>query len=159
VAIDRAQRVRSQAGYSVVELLTAVAIFGVLAAAGLPHLDTRREAIQGATQQVVADYRWTRARAITGGVHFAVRWTDRSTYQVERLRETDRGTWEIDDVVKQVALPPSMIRWGWPDSVEFDTRGMMISSPYATWQSIWDTQFDTLRLLTVWPSGQTQEYD
>ena len=150
---------RSRAGYSAVELLTSVAIFGVLAAAGLPHIDTRREAIQDATQQLIADYRWTRARAITGGVHYAVHWTGRSTYQVERLQQSENGTWELQDVVKQVAMPATIIRWGWPDSVEFDTRGMMISTNYTSWQALWDTQFESFRLLQVWPSGQAHEYD
>lgn len=150
---------RSRAGYSVVELLTAVAIFGIVAAAGLPHLDPRREDIQGVTQQVIADYRWARARAITSGAHFAIHWTGRSAYQIERLQQTGDGDWTLREIVKQVDLPPTIIRWGWPDTAEFNTRGMMVTSDYATWQAIWDTQFETVRLLTVWPSGQTHEYD
>jgi len=151
--------VRSRAGYSVVELLTAVAIFGILAAAGLPHLDPRREDIQATTQELIADYRWTRARAVTSGTHFAVHWTGRRAYQIERLKQTGDGGWELEEVVKRVELPATMIRWGWPDTAEFNTRGMMVSSDYAIWQAIWDAQFETIRLLTVWPSGQTHEYD
>ena len=142
-----------------VELLTAVGIFGALAAAGLPHVDTHRQDLRTATAQVVADFRWTRVRAITSGAHFAIQWTGDSAYQVQRMKQAEDGTWDVDAVVKEVALPAGVVRWGWPDSVEFNTRGMMISSDYAAWQSLWDMGFGTGRMVTIWPSGQTHESD
>ena len=155
---ERTHHLRSRAGYSLIELLTAVAIFAILAAAGLPHLDTRRMDIANTTEQVIADYRWARSRAITSGVHFALAWTAENTYEVRRLKLVGT-TWSVDTVVKTVTLPATVTRWGWPDNVEFNTRGMMISADSAQFQGLWDTKFSSYRLISIWPSGQVNEYN
>jgi len=155
---ERAHHLHSQAGYTLIELLTAVAIFAILAAAGLPHLDTRRTDIASATEQVISDYRWTRSRAITGGAHYALAWTAENTYEVRRLKLVGT-TWTLDTVVKTGTLPATVIRWGWPDTVEFNTRGMMISTDTTTFQGLWDNQFSSYRMISLWPSGQVNEYD
>lgn len=155
---QRAQRLRSRAGYSLIELLTAVSIFGVLAVAGLPHVDTHRVDLQTATEQVITDYRWTRTRAITSGVHYALTWTSDTNYQVQKLKQVGTN-WTLDQVVKTVTLPSSVSHWGWPDMIEFNTRGMMISTTSATWHGVYDYQHSSWRLIAIWPSGQTNEYD
>jgi Tfp pilus assembly protein FimT len=157
MASERIQRLHSQGGYTLVDLLTTVAIFAAVAAAGLPHIDTRRQNIQDATSQVIGDYRWARARAITSGVHFALEWTSDASYDVQRLKQVGT-TWELDEVVKTVALPPTVNRSGWPDFVEFNTRGMMISSETMEQQRLSDAEFGTERMIAVWPSGQVTEY-
>lgn len=149
---------RKQAGYTLIELLVGVAIFGVLAAAGLPHIDTRRQDIQTASKQVIADYRWTRTRAITSGTHFAVNWTSNQTYEVQRMKQAVDGTWSVDTVVKRVELPEHIATsWFWPTTHEFNTRGMMISTTYTMWQLLWDSKFSAYHMLSVWPSGQVYE--
>jgi prepilin-type N-terminal cleavage/methylation domain-containing protein len=153
-----AQRLRSRRGYTLVELLVAVAIFGVLAAAGLPHIDTRRQNIQTATKSVIGDYRWARTRAITSGVHFAIKWTNSTTYKVVRMKETAPGVWADDVTVKTVSLPTNIAAyWTSPATQEFNTRGMMISTTYAIWQMLYDNQFGGYHLFSVWPSGQIYE--
>ena len=144
-------------GYSLIELLVAVGIFGVLAAAGLPHLDTRRQDIQSATKQVIADYRWARTRAITSGAHFAIEWTSSNSYEVQRMKEVS-GNWAIDEVVKTVTLPSHINTvWYWPTTQEFNTRGMMITTTYPLWQLLWDSNYYGWHTLSVWPSGQIYE--
>jgi prepilin-type N-terminal cleavage/methylation domain-containing protein len=155
---EQAQRLRSRAGYSLIELLTAVAIFGVLAAAGLPHIDTTRQDIQSATKQVIADYRWARTRAITSGVHFNVTWTDTNAYQVERMKQVGT-TWSTDTVVKRVTLPASISRYAAQANVEFNTRGMMVSPNYNMFEMLWDGKFSTYRMVALWPSGQVNAYE
>lgn len=158
---EPAQRVRSRSGYSLIELLTAVAIFGILAAAGLPHVDMRRQDINTSTKQVIADYRWARTRAITSGAHFALKWTGTGAYEVDRMKQAPDGTWSVDTAVKQISLPSTIIRTGWPDSVEFNTRGMMVSSNTIVTQSLWDgvSGYATSRVVAIWPSGQTSVYE
>lgn len=151
------QHLRHQSGYTLIELLVGVAIFGVLAAAGLPHIDTRRQDLQTATKQVIADYRWTRTRAITSGTHFAVNWMTTKRYEVQRMKQAADGTWSVDTVVKSVDLPDHIVSWSWPKTHEFNTRGMMISSAYEIQQQFWDSTYYGYHRLSVWPSGQVYE--
>lgn len=155
---QRSQRLRNSSGRTLIELLTAVGMFGILAAAGLPHVDTRRQNLANATKQVTADFRWARTRAITGGVHFMVQWTDGQNYTVQRLKLSGTS-WVLDRVVKTVTLPTTITRSGTPDSLEFNTRGMMVSATTVTWYTINDSKFGGTRTIGVWPSGQADEYD
>jgi prepilin-type N-terminal cleavage/methylation domain-containing protein len=153
-----AQRLGHQGGYSLIELLVGVAIFGLLAAIGLPHLDTRRQDIQTTTKQVIADYRWARTRAITSGDHFAVEWVTSGRYEIQRMKQQVNGSWAVDAVVKEVTLPANISTvWYWPQTHEFNTRGMMISSNYALWQLLWDDKYYGWHMISVWPSGQVYE--
>lgn len=150
--------VRNRAGYSVVETLTAIAITGVLAATALPHLDTRRQDIHTTVTQMVSDYRWARSRAIVTGVHYSVEWTSSSRYQVKRLKKDASGAWVLDTVVKDVMLPATVTRLYTGVPVEFNTRGLSVTSTYALWLFFHDSQFGNNVTLAVWPSGQTYEY-
>lgn len=150
-------RRKAEAGYSLIELLVAVGIFGVLAAMGLPHLDTRRQDIQTVSKQVIADYRWARNRAITSGVHFAIEWTSSNSYEIQRMREAGND-WVKDVVVKEVTLPTHINTvWYWPAVQEFNTRGMMVTTSYALWQLFWDSDYYGWHMISVWPSGQIYE--
>jgi prepilin-type N-terminal cleavage/methylation domain-containing protein len=152
----QAQRLRSRAGYSLVELLTSIAILGVLAAAGLPHLDSRRQDMNSAAQQVIGDYRWARTRAITSGVHYAVKWTGSGAYQVQRMKQNADGTWSLDQAVKQITLPTTVLRTGSPDSIEFNTRGMVVAATTMSTQTL--SSYSGSRAIAIWPSGQTDAY-
>jgi len=158
MAIQRAQRLHGQQGYSLVELLANVALLAALAAATLPHVDTRRQDINTATEQLTCDYRWARVRAIGGGVHFQVKWTGSRTYQIERMKEVTPGTWATDQLIKQVTLPTTIIHSAGLDRVEFNTRGLMVSSNAQVLQTLSDSAFGATRTVAIWPSGQTNEY-
>ena len=148
---------RGQSGFSLVELMTAVAIFGILIAAGLPHIDTKREDINSATKQIIADYRWARSRAITSGVHFSIKWnSDGSQYQVQRHEQV--GTeWPVEEVVKTVQLPANINFYVWPETNRFNTRGMMVDPTYTLWAVAWDSKFSAYHVVSIWPSGQIYE--
>ena len=153
---ERAQRLRSCAGYTLTELLTGVAIFAVLAAAGITHIDTGRQDLNSAAQQVISDYRWARTRAITSGVHYTVQWTGSTAYQVQRLKQNADGTWSLDQVVKQVALPSTVMRSGSPDTIEFNTRGLVVAATTMSTQTL--ASYGGSRPIAIWPSGQTDVY-
>lgn len=148
---------RNQRGYTLVELLVAVAIFGILAAAGLPHIDNRRQDVETITKQVVGDMRWARTRAITSGVHFAVHFPNNQSYQVIRMKQVGT-TWTVDAVVKEVTLPSNIQVFLWPTTFEFNTRGIMISNTFVSYPLVMDMKHSGWRMVAVWPSGQVHEY-
>jgi len=141
------------------ELMMTVVLIGVLIGAAIPHLDTRRESINGAVHSVVGDLRFTRARAITSGTHYAFDVPDPHTYRVQRM--TNDGTaWVADSVSREVSLPEhvELILEG-ADALEFNTRGMMISTEVTSTLSLHDKRFGAVRTLFIWPSGQIQHAD
>lgn len=153
-----ARHLTGQRGYSLIELLVAVGIFGLLAAIGLPHLDTRRQDIQSVSKQVIADYRWARNRAITSGVHFGIEWVATNAYEVQRMKQAANGSWSKDVTVKRVTLPGNInTMWYWPSLQEFNTRGMMVTSTYPLYQLFWDSNYSGWHMLSLWPSGQIYE--
>jgi prepilin-type N-terminal cleavage/methylation domain-containing protein len=149
------KRTVGQGGYSLVELITVMALFGVIAASGIPHFDMRRQDINNVMSSVIADIRFARARSITTGTHYAFQLTEDGGYLVERLKEDD-GEWVSNGVAKTVALPDhitlSIDRD--LDRVEFNTRGMMISSDEFFSMTVADTANDASHEVTIWPSGQ-----
>jgi Tfp pilus assembly protein FimT len=155
---QRAQRVCSHVGYSLIELLAATATFSILAAAALPHLDIRRQDLNSIAKQVIADYRWTRTRAITSGVHYAVTWTDTGGYEVRRLKQNADSTWSLDLVVKQVSLPSTVSRTGSPNTIEFNTRGMVVGNAAIPMPSQTLASYGGSRSIAIWPSGQIDAY-
>ena len=154
-----AQRLAAQGGYSLIELVVAAGIFGILASAGLPHVDTRRQDLNTSVNRAIADLRYARSRAITSGDHFAVVFDGGNRYEIQRM-ELGAGGWTPSAVVKTVELP-SHIEWltGGTDSIEFNTRGMMISAGEPLWPSIWDTLHNHGHQISIWPSGQVYAED
>ena len=153
---EQAQRLRGSAGYTLVELLTGVAILAILGGAGITHIDTRRQDLNSATKQVVADYRWARTRAITSGVHYTVKWTGSGGYQVQKLKQNADSTWSLDQVIKTVTLPSTVTRSGSPDTIEFNTRGLVVASTTMSTQTL--ASYGGTRPVAIWPSGQTDVY-
>ncbi len=158
-----ARHFEGSAGYTLIELLVGIAIFSVIALAGLPHVDTRRESLNTSIQQVLSDMRYARARSITSGEHFAVEWTGANSYEVQRLTEV-AGLWQVDSVIRTVDLP-SYIQFDLGasatgptgaaiDRIEFNTRGMMISSNQPLWPVMTDSLRGNAHQLAIWPSGQ-----
>jgi len=154
---QRAQRVCSHAGYSLIEMLTAMATFSILAAAALPHLNTQRQDLNSMTKEVIGDYRWARTRAITSGVHHALAWTS-TGYEVRRLKQNADGSWSLDRVVKSVSLPSTVSHTGSPTVVEFNTRGLVVGSGTIPMPAHTLASFGGSRGIAIWPSGQVDAY-
>ncbi len=156
--ITRLARRNNAGGFSIIDLLAFVAIFSVLVAAGLPHVDMSRGDIGVSLRRVAADLRWTRARAMTAGEHFAFRVTGGSSYQIERMHLVG-ATWQVDEVVRHVELPAHIAFADFsPDVVEINTRGVVVyadgGTPAPWTPRLVDSKFATERAFTIWPSGQ-----
>jgi prepilin-type N-terminal cleavage/methylation domain-containing protein len=146
----------AEGGYSLVELMTVMALFGVIAASGLPHFEGRRQDVNNVLAQVIGDLRFARGRSITTGTHFALRMLEEGGYQIERM-ELDDGEWVESSVAKAVVLPPGITLTIGPedvDLIEFNTRGMMVSSDASIDLTVEDTVHDATHVLSIWPSGQ-----
>jgi Tfp pilus assembly protein FimT len=136
--------------------MTVMALFGVIAASGVPHFEGRRQDINNVLGQVVGDLRFARGRSITTGTHFALRMLEEGGYQIERLQQDD-DEWVEDSVAKVVTLPPGItltIGDEDIDLIEFNTRGMMVSSTAPFELTVQDTVHDATHVLSIWPSGQ-----
>ena len=157
VHIKRSDRWLAQAhGYSLVELMTVMALFGVLAASGLPHVDPRRQDVNQTLAQLIGDLRFARGRAITSGEHYAVKVDAAGSYEVRRLTQDASGTWVLDEVAKTVALP-TWVELQLPedvDEVEFNTRGMVVIPSENFEIHVKDTLYGAEHVIFVWPSGQ-----
>jgi prepilin-type N-terminal cleavage/methylation domain-containing protein len=151
-----AQRLRNQSGYTLVELMVTLAIFAVLARATLPHIDTRVQDVNTATNQVVSDFRWARARAISSGVHYIVQWQNSTSYQVQRLKLDASSNWVLDRVVRTVTLPNNVavVESPLPAAQEFNTRGMIVNGTAVVYQTLKDSRTTGKHKIGVWPSGQ-----
>lgn len=150
-------RLSPQRGHTLIEMLVVVAIFGIVAMVGLPHVDTRREEINSASQQLVADLRLARARSITSGERYALAPLGADRYEIQRLTRNAAGQWGKESVVRTVRLPEHIrIEFGplLADRVEFNTRGMMVSSSQPLVPVVSDVLHSVDRHLAIWPSGQ-----
>lgn len=145
-------------GFGLIELLAVVALSTILFATALPHLDSRRWDIDSALRRVAADVRWTRARALGSGTHFALRVIGTNSYQIERLQLV-ADNWQVAAVVRRTTLPQTVAIVDFtPQVVEFDTRGA-VAFPSGTTPAPWtphlvDETFSSDRAFAIWPSGQ-----
>ena len=115
---------RRNAGYTLVELLIAIAIMGLLFGIGLPRLSRLRApyAMAGATRQIAADIIAARQRAISRNTSYRVNFNAAAkTYQLERLVGL---AWTADGAVQRL---PNGVSIGTitPGNPVFDSRGLL----------------------------------
>ena len=145
-------------GFSLIELLTAITIFGILAATAVPHFDGRRLHINAAHRALIANLRLARSNSITKSVHFRVEFPNRGQMRIQRLRRVD-GMWQNDpDDVTDVALPvvTQLAAGAVSQTVEFNSRGSAVNLAEPQKIDITDT-YGVTKSLQVWPSGQVNE--
>jgi len=114
---------RRNAGYTLIEVLIATAIMGLLFAIGLPRLSRLRApyAMAGATRQIAADIQAARQRAISRNTSYRVNFNAAAkTYRLERLVGL---AWTADGAVQRL---PNGVNIGTitPGNPVFDSRGL-----------------------------------
>jgi len=149
---------RSAGGFSLVELLVTISIFGILVKVAVPHLDRGRMQITTAQRLVIAQLRLARANAISKSVHFRVEFPARTQIKVERMLLVG-GAWQIDVNNIQTVTLPTPVQLASTivgSNVEFNTRGLAGNLVQPLQINMTDS-FGVTKSLQAWPSGQVNE--
>lgn len=149
------RRQRSSPGYTLIEVLVGMAVFGVLISTALPHYHADRLQLGAAQWQVLAVLRDARALAISHNLHFAVRVAAADRLVVQRLRQVGTA-WEPDgDPLRTLRLPSpaSVASDDVGARVEFNGRGVAVNLTTPRRIGLQDS-FGAAKALEVWPSGE-----
>jgi type II secretory pathway pseudopilin PulG len=153
---------RRETGSTLIDSLVTIGIIGVILASGMPKFDPRRQDVNTTLATLLGDFRYTRARSITSGTHFSIKMNSPTEYQVQRHSEGPGGTWPVDTVIETVTLPNSLELGIFPDTIEFNTRGLMVTQAtpgisQELYVNLNDKIGNIAHRFTVWPSGQINE--
>ena len=142
-------------GFSILEVLVSLCIFGVLASTAISNTKATRIQVATAQLQLVAQMRLARVKAITTVSHYSVSFT--STTQFNIYPMTYNGTtWQLATTPSNTVTLPTMVTF--PSTVvgtriEFNSRGMIANSSTLTQVTLNDV-FGQTRTVQAWPSGQ-----
>lgn len=155
-------------GFSLVEVIVAMVIFGIIARIAIPHFDARKMKVLAAQQLIAANLRLVRAKAITKSLHYRLAFTAAKQIQVQPMVLQTNGTWAVDSAnVKTLALPSNTQFAAGSQCtspctpvintfIEFNSRG--VATNIATMQQITlIDDFGKAKAVQAWPSGQVNE--
>ncbi len=155
-SVPPANPCKSERGLTVIELLVALAIFGVLAGIALPQFRPGAFNLQTAQNQLLADMRRTRDDALTRGDHYRLDILSTTSYAEYHLTVAG-GVWSVAggalftrNLPNGITLPAAAVG----RRFEFNTRGLMLNPGAATTLTLTDSPNSHTRSVTVWPSGQ-----
>lgn len=117
---------RSEAGFSLMELLVVLVLVGVLASMGGPAMGEyiSRQKTRRALDQVAADLSYARVAAVRSGRRAVVTFTGPSDYRVEVAGDTAAAMRIVrlgSDYAGVVVTPPGA-------TLEFNSRGLLVSA-------------------------------
>lgn len=144
-------------GNTLIELLIIVGIIGVITGAALPHFDTRRQDVHTVMRELVGQFRTARTQALTTGTHYALHMPAADSLNVQRLEQAVDGTWQLATVTQRIALPSHLTLSMVPNTIEFNTRGTMVTSAGPLYVYLSDRYGSQVHSFSVWPSGQVHE--
>lgn len=117
---------RSEAGYTLMELLVVLVLVGVLASMAGPAMSEYigRQKTRGALDQVAADLAYARIAAVRSGRRAVVTFVGPSDYRVEVVGDTIGAARTVrlgGDYAGVVITPPGA-------TLEFNSRGLLVSA-------------------------------
>jgi len=133
------QLVNNSGGFSIAELLTAVAVFGILAATAVPQFVAFRpkNRLNGATRQVYSQLMWARSKAVTENGSYVVTFP---TNQTMLISGSTTRTVNIQSDYTDVTLSSSA------STITFSSRGTSDVAPTITLTNSGGTKTVTLRI-------------
>jgi prepilin-type N-terminal cleavage/methylation domain-containing protein len=151
-------RIGGSRGFSLIEVLVAVTMLGIVAGFGVSRLLVaygRPTLAHRSAQELVGNLRVARVQAISHNAHYRVV-PATSSYQIQRLA-FDAGTnsWINPGTdVRTVSLPRPLVFSGATPSVEFDARGLMVQPASTATLNLQDGGVGTARAVQIRLSGQ-----
>lgn len=147
---------KHERGMTIAELLTVLALIGVIMATAIPNIPRGTYDLWGTQTLFLGDIRAARTLALTKGDHYRLVVTGTTTYEVRRMQLVG-GLW-IDRVQPAVTTRtmPANIAFvgGLTNKYEFNTRGLLVNSDTVQSVILSDARSGRRRGVTVWPSGQ-----
>ena len=156
---------RGSAGFTVMELLVAVGMIGVMIVIAAPRTNHKAMSLPLTVEDLEDNLRMTRANSMRHGAHFRLTITGAQTYTIQRMQDPDGdGIWTADSAypTQTVTVSPSVsIGATIGQKIEFNTRGMLHSTvagvvPTVVYIPLTVTGGST-KTIEVWPSGQIEE--
>jgi prepilin-type N-terminal cleavage/methylation domain-containing protein len=153
-SVATSTRHRNATGLTLLELLVAMSLFGIMLGVTVTHMPRTPFALWGAEEQLVADLRNTRGDALERGDHFRLDVTGPTAYAEYRLALAGGAWTPSGDPVRSRTLPDGVtFTAGVGARFEFNTRGLL-TTPVGIALELSDAHSGFTRRTTVWPSGQ-----
>jgi prepilin-type N-terminal cleavage/methylation domain-containing protein len=145
-------------GYSLIEVIVAMAVIGVLARTAITSFNPKSMQLETAQLQVIAQLRLARMSAISQDTHYSVTLTTANEIKVFAMTY-DGTTWQAKSTpAKTITLPSatSFKTSSAGSTFEFNSRGITIGLNAVKQIDLTDV-FNATKSLQVWPSGQINE--
>lgn len=137
---------RSEGGFSLVEVVVALVILGILLAAVLPYLTPRPMNLRADTNDLISNLRLARDLAISRTTHYRVRVVDRTSYALER------GVWNgtrFEFVTERLVRLRQNVQFKQTttddQAARFDSRGRLVAPEGQAVQPVSFTVEDPVR--------------